>query len=304
MEQFDAQDVFSSGRVLGGTASSSVGTSSTLNATAVAHTLKKGVYILRYADLKTEMVNENGLLLPLVQLSVSPENSTASISILGQEHSPGAWLKQPGDWILFKVDFDTENSEEPSETATIILTIFSSEKKQENGVKLELEPFNVTGKSAESEINVPRIDATAHIQNVGNATFKPGEWVGKVNSHLRLEGITLSCLELGDSALEYKVISIDGRETPWIASPNYCGTRGRGLPLAGFGIRLKAPFDQQYDVVYRGSFYEGGQTGAESNGKFCRATLPNDPMEAIQVTLRPKQKMSQQKDETGFDSFI
>jgi len=228
-----------------------------------------------------------------VQITALPGNED-KVLILEKNNSCQTWLKQPQDIALFKIDADA---------ADIAVTIYSPIEWQTSGVNLELK--HLDGKEAQpsnhQHSNLPGIIITTHIQNSGNVQFQPGQWAGRTNSRKRLEGFILEIPELGTSAIEYKVVSIDGRETAWITSPAFCGTRGRGLPLSAFAVRLKAPYYQQYDIVYKGSFFEGGQTQTETNGKFCRSPLPNDPMEAIQVTLIPKQKV---KEPTDFSSFV
>jgi len=64
-----------------------------------------------------------------------------------------------------------------------------------------------------------------------------------------------------------------------------CGTRGRGLPLIGFAVRVAPQRADRFEVVYQGSFFAGGISPLQQNGAPCRATTADDPLEAINIRL-------------------
>jgi len=64
-----------------------------------------------------------------------------------------------------------------------------------------------------------------------------------------------------------------------------CGTRGRGLPLIGFAVRVVAERAERFEVAYQGSFFAGGISQVQQNGAPCRAATADDPLEAINVRL-------------------
>ena len=47
-------------------------------------------------------------------------------------------------------------------------------------------------------------------------------------------------LEKGD--IEFKGLTASGFETPWLGAGIACGTRGMGIPLVAFSVRLKPSF--------------------------------------------------------------
>ncbi len=72
---------------------------------------------------------------------------------------------------------------------------------------------------------------------------------------------------------------------PWIPGGALCGTRGRGLPLIGFAVRVAPQRADHFEVRYQGSFFAGGISELRQNGEPCRATIADDPLEAINVRL-------------------
>jgi hypothetical protein len=76
-----------------------------------------------------------------------------------------------------------------------------------------------------------------------------------------------------------------GRQTPWVTDAKLCGTRGQGLPLTGFAIRLAPHVAERFDVVYQGAFFESGVAGPHRNGELCIPPITDDPLEAINVRM-------------------
>ena len=64
-----------------------------------------------------------------------------------------------------------------------------------------------------------------------------------------------------------------------------CGTRGRGLPLTGFAVRVVPQRADRFAVSYQGSFFEGGISSLCHNGEPCRAASGDDPLEAINLRV-------------------
>ena len=143
---------------------------------------------------------------------------------------------------------------------------------------------------------LPRLQATAarelrtevalHMERLGDRRYPGQGWVGNRGQRLRIEAFSIRPLDvLSPSDIEYKAFGPDGRETPWVSDGRLCGTRGRGLPLTGFALRLAAPMRDRFDVVYQGSFFDSGIIGPSRNGEPCVPTIPDDPLEAINLRL-------------------
>jgi hypothetical protein len=80
-------------------------------------------------------------------------------------------------------------------------------------------------------------------------------------------------------------IGPNGRQTPWITDAKLCGTRGRGLALTGFAIRLAPTLSDRFDVVYEGSFFASGASSPKRDGETCRSYIADDPLEAIRLRV-------------------
>jgi hypothetical protein len=85
--------------------------------------------------------------------------------------------------------------------------------------------------------------------------------------------------------IEFKALGPKGRQTPWVTDAKLCGTRGQGLPLTGFAIRLAPHAAERFDVVYQGAFFESGVVGPHRNGELCVPPITDDPLEAINVRV-------------------
>lgn len=125
-----------------------------------------------------------------------------------------------------------------------------------------------------------------HIEREGDRRFAAPGWVGNRGRRLRIEAFSIRPLEgLSPGDIEYKAYGPNGRETPWVTDAKLCGTRGRGLPLTGFAVRLTPNLRDQFDVVYEGSFFDSGVAGPQRNGEPCMPAVFNDPLEAIHLRL-------------------
>src|SRR6202011_2386470 len=125
-----------------------------------------------------------------------------------------------------------------------------------------------------------------HIEREGDRRFAAPGWVGNRGRRLRIEAFSIRPLEgLAPADIQYKAFGPNGRETPWVTDAKLCGTRGRGLPLTGFAVRLAPHLRNRFDVVYEGSFFDSGVAGPTRNGDPCMPAVFNDPLEAIHLRL-------------------
>jgi hypothetical protein len=125
-----------------------------------------------------------------------------------------------------------------------------------------------------------------HIERAGDRLFPGRGWVGALGRRMRIEAFSIRPLErLQPADIEMMGFLPNGGETPWVPGGGLCGTRGRGLPLTGFAVRVVAQRAARFEVVYQGSFFAGGISQMHQNGAPCRATTADDPLEAINVRL-------------------
>jgi hypothetical protein len=136
---------------------------------------------------------------------------------------------------------------------------------------------------AEREI---RAEITAHIERVGDRVFAGSTWAGTPGAQRRIEGFSIKPLqEIQPSEIEYKALHPGGIETPWVRGPQFCGTRGRSLPLTGLAIRVAPHVQDQFSVIYQAAFFRSGITEARSNGAPCLPKLPGDSLEGINIRI-------------------
>ena len=124
------------------------------------------------------------------------------------------------------------------------------------------------------------------MERLGDRRF-PGEgWAGNRGKKLRIEAFSIRPVDtLLARDIEFKALGPKGRQTPWVTDAKLCGTRGQGLPLTGFAIRLAPHVAERFEVVYQGSFFESGIVGPHRDGELCIPPITDDPLEAINVRL-------------------
>ncbi|HWB51013.1 MAG TPA: hypothetical protein VG651_18025 [Stellaceae bacterium] len=135
-----------------------------------------------------------------------------------------------------------------------------------------------------------RAEVTVHIEGSGDRVFPGASWAGKPGDHKRVEGFSIKPLqELRPNEIEYKALHPGGVETPWVAGPQFCGTRGRSLPIVGVAVRIAPHVQDQFSVVYQAAFFRSGVTESRSNGAPCLPKAPGDPLEAINIRILQSQ---------------
>jgi hypothetical protein len=125
-----------------------------------------------------------------------------------------------------------------------------------------------------------------HIERQGDRRFPGRGWVGNRGQQLRVEAFSISPRgPLSDADIEYKAFGPGGRETRWVSDAMLCGTKGRGLPLTGFAVRLAPHLRDRFDVIYQGAFFKSGATEPRRNGEACLPAQHDDVLEAINLRV-------------------
>jgi hypothetical protein len=131
-----------------------------------------------------------------------------------------------------------------------------------------------------------RTEISVHIERVGDRVFAGSTWAGMPGAQRRIEGFSIKPLqEIQPSEIEYKALHPGGIETPWVRGPQFCGTRGRSLPLTGLAVRIVPHVQDQFSVIYQATFFRSGVTEARSNGAPCLPKLSGDTLEGINVRI-------------------
>jgi len=70
----------------------------------------------------------------------------------------------------------------------------------------------------------------------------------------------------------------------WIFGGEYCGTRGKSLPLRGFGVQLRNAAAEKFRCEYFGFFMDGSTVGPVTAGEICRS-ITWQPLEAFKIVI-------------------
>lgn len=136
---------------------------------------------------------------------------------------------------------------------------------------------------------------TAHVATLGDITLTPDPAVPLQHGTLCLDtsANTLRAFEglqfdgnpfLPD--LEYRVQNHTGHQTEWAPLGTFCGSRGQGLPLTGFAIRLKGPAALTTTCLYAGRFMGAPAPVTAQNGQWCRTTPPQNLL-GLHLVFKP-----------------
>lgn len=277
-----------------------------LDASVQAMTLERGVYLfrIRSGPIRGNGSRGNGGEGPSLAILPAPGTSPDDIATLSGPRTVGNCLRAREDTLVLKA----------VKTVTILLTSIGhpNELPLEAEVRRLDQPQQpVLGPPVERRFDAalrPR-DVTPVLrpklqvvdeQNRSDLPLRVSvsgrgvperhatavSWVGNIGSGVPMESFSILPLaELGADQIEYKALTSSGIETPWIAQGQSCAADG-GATLIGFAVRIKPQRGpRRYDCTYRGAFLSGKKIGPFRNGMPCVGLLPDDPLEAIQVSI-------------------
>lgn len=125
------------------------------------------------------------------------------------------------------------------------------------------------------------------------------DWVGTPGQGNGVEAMIINTRDrIARDDIEYKGLTVTGIETPWVKGGEVCGSRGKGLALAGIAIRLTGAAAERYQVAYEASFVSGARGVQGANGSAIRSDRIGDPMEALRVVIVERQPRA-----PGYSSF-
>ncbi len=270
-----------------------------LRASAKALPLPSGLFLFTVTGASPVKVSKTGdLHFPALHVAPGPGSHPRLVEFIGVPTSMGTWLYHPGDKLVVKV-------EEPG--ATLILTSVRAEGTQ----PLDIDVGRLDGRApaTTSTLHVPatgssgsqkpsgamepadaseslKLQLGLHVRNRGDVTFTGSSWAGQLAENLWVEAMSITLHEtLTSKDIEYKGLSANGFETPWLSDGATCGTKGISLPLIGFAIRLKAEAASTYDCEYSGYFQSGTTVGPLRNGVPCRSKTASDPLVGIRLRV-------------------
>lgn len=253
--------------------------------------LPVGTYLFSVKAATPEPVQwPGGLLFPALHLAPGPGCPHNAVEFIGTPQSSGIWLYKPGDHVVVRIS-------EPN--AALIVSSIRSQGTQALDIKVKRvesnaapaggRPGALPDSFASAKESVP-LQIKLHLRNFGDTAFSGAHWAGHVAERAWVEALAVQVLEkLSSADVEYKTLSANGFETPWMSEAALCGTTGKGLPLVGFAARMKPPAAAAYDCEYSGHFTSGATVGPLRNGVPCRSRTAMDPLLAIQLRIVPRE---------------
>jgi len=266
----------------------------------------EGLYALRIGEIAGASGDVAGLSLPAAHVAAPFAEDGTGVEIVASFPRRGPWVGREGGTLILR---------SPAAGGQVIVTAYGAAEQQAGELSLDLrrldgpeglaaEPAGIAGPRAAGLTGTRDIstEILLHIERAGDRLFPGRGWVGALGRRMRIEGFSIRPLEqLAPSDLEMKGLLPNGGETPWVPGGTLCGTRGRGLPLVGFALRIVPQRADRFDVVYQGSFFSGGISEQHRNGSHCRAGAA-DPLEAINVRLIERTPEAQAAAETEIET--
>ena len=259
--------------------------------------LPTGLYLFSVKAATPSVADVAGSLsLPAVHVGLGPGIPSDAVEFVAGPATHGRWLFAAGDLLVTKVK---------ESGATLVLTSMRapggealSIKVERLGTRADAPPTAAAdhrhssthdehGDSNSSDDEALPINIGAHIRTKGDMMFSAVPWAGRIAPGLWIESFSIKPLECFSAQdIEYKALTGNGFETPWLSEEKMCGTKGMSTPLLGFAIRLKpSSLAAAYDCEYSGYFQSGHTVGPLRNGVPCRSSVASDPLEGIQVRL-------------------
>jgi hypothetical protein len=254
--------------------------------------LARGLYGLSIGETKGKRGEVAGLAIPATHVTGFPADRLAA-EVLAAAIGPAGWIGPEGGTVAVKI---------PSDRGRVLITTYRF--ADQDAVPLDIQIARIDrpvprtpGPAPTAQIAAPEpakdavrgdvnLEVVLHIDRLGDRRFGGGEWIGSRGQGRRIEAFSVRPLEkLAATDIEYKAYGPGGRETPWVTAAALCGTRGQGIALTGFAIRLAAASSERFDVVYQGAFVESGISGPQRNGAPCVPIRIDDGLEAMQVRL-------------------
>lgn len=250
----------------------------------------EGLYALRIGEIPGAAGNVAGLSLPAVQISAPFAENGHGVEIVASFPRRGNWVGREGGTLILRSaapggQVIVTAYGAPAQSAAAALSLDLNRLDGPGGIGAE--PAGIAGPRAAGLTGTRDVatEILLHIERAGDRLFPGRGWVGALGRRMRIEGFSIRPIEqMAPNELEMKGFLPNGGETPWVPGGTFCGTRGRGLPLIGFAVRVVPHRADRFEVLYQGSFFKGGISEQLRGGSPCRSA-PDDPLEAISVRL-------------------
>ncbi|MDB5362586.1 MAG: hypothetical protein JWO51_3883 [Rhodospirillales bacterium] len=255
----------------------------TVRSTSLILTLSPGLYLFSVGATAPSRL-EGGIRLPAVQIVKAPgQSAECRADFLGSDPINPNWLGSTGEKTVLRI---------LGAECRMLVTTFRGANDELTPLPIECRRLDTDATNTATAIKGPvgrRVLSTkiiAHIQQRGDVTFSGSDWAGSVGQRLWIEAFTIIPVEdIRPEHIEYKAVIGNGQETPWVSGGIPCGTKGQGMPITGFVVRLRGPAANLFDCDYKGTFFNAGIIGPVSNGAVCGAAPFRDPLERFQLTI-------------------
>jgi len=256
-----------------------------LTAVASIVRLDQGLYALKIGETSCQPGQISDLALPAIHVSAPPSGQNSCVEIIGASGDSATWIGHAGGTVVVK---------SPAGGGDLWVTAYGAPDQIVAPPHIEPRRLDRPRSNGEalgsltvvSEPHEIRTEIVLHVERLGDRRFPGQGWIGDRGRRLRIEAFSIRPTEmLAARDIEFKGLGPNGRETPWVTDAKLCGTRGQGLPLTGFAVRLAANVSDRFDVIYEGAFFESGAVGPYRNGDLCLPVVADDPLEAINVRV-------------------
>lgn len=266
-----------------------------LMSTAEFLTLARGLYHFSVMPSGTAPAEATPML-PALQIVTAPGQSRADIEYVSAPGSEQQWLRSMQDSVILKVNSDSVKVVVMSLTAPGLPPLHIDVRKLdgEHGVTAFAEqamPAHQPILVGQPPVAAPgatllRAQVVAHVEYMGDVIGMDQAWAGAPDGGRALECLTITPMtNVAPAAIEYKVLSATGAETPWTDQGRPCGSRGRSTPLLGFAIRQRPDAAARFGCEYSGRFTSGRIVGPVRDGALCISPLAHDRLVGVWVTI-------------------
>ena len=253
--------------------------------------LPRGVYMFTVRSAVPSLTGLDGrIVLPGLHVGLCPGATPESVEFVSAPGALGFWLYKSDDVMVVRILSDSLplllTSVRLDQTAPLAIEI---QRVGEPNDANQAVPVLTPNTLKEPKARGLRKQVIAHIQNRGDLTFLDEVWAGLINQGLWIEAFEIVPRErLRPEHIEYKALDAAGGETPWIKGGETCGTRGLGVPLLGFAVRLSPEADPgKFEIEYVGRFVSGKSVGPARNGEPIFSGRRGDPLECIHIAIVP-----------------
>jgi hypothetical protein len=204
--------------------------------------LEQGLFALEVGASPCKLGQVSSLQVPAVHVCALWSERESSAEIIGTSGCGGSWLDREGGTVIVK---------SPAGGAHVLVTVYGLPAQAVSVPDIHVRRLDrprsngAAPRSPDLAADEPEeigSEIVLHVERVGDRRF-PGEgWAGNRGKKLRIEAFSIRPVDtLLARDIEFKALGPKGRQTPWVTDAKLCGTRGQGLPLTGFAIRLAPP---------------------------------------------------------------